>query len=203
MIFQEQVYTWLKWAENVYTLTNLNTAQLIINGKQLTSDSFCWNIAGLENKSLNDDFWTHVCLLKTMHTIYIKHKDEECIDIPILLRYKNQIDSNPDFNHHVEIWQFLLNLLTDNEYKNLIEWVDSEGRFKIIKPNTVSIMWGLIKNNWCMNYNKVAAALRYHYGKGIIEKAKGKFIYKFSVDIKTMVGHSPMDIKNIFEQEYI
>lgn len=138
-----------------------------------------------------------------MHTIYIKHKDEECVNIPILLRYKNQIDSNPDFNHHVEIWQFLLHLLTDNEYKNLIAWVDNEGRFKIIKPNTVSIMWGMIKNNWCMNYNKVAAALRYHYGKGIIEKAKGKFIYKFSVDIKTMIGHSPIDIKNIFEQEYI
>lgn len=168
----------------------------------MTSDSFCWNIAGLENKSLNDDFWTHVCLLKTMHTIYIKQKDEECIDIPILHKYKNKIYSNPDFNHRVEIWQFLLNLLTDSEYKNLIEWVDNDGTFKVIKPNTVSIMWGLIKNNWCMNYNKMAAALRYHYGKGIIEKAKGKFIYKFSSDIKTLVGYSPMDIKNVFDQQF-
>lgn len=198
---QEQVYTWLKWAENEYNFINSNRSQFTINGKQLTSDDFCWNIAGLEDKSSNDDFWTHICLLKTMHKVYIKNKDEECIDVPILLKYKNQIYSKPDFNHNVEIWQFLLNLLTDGEYQSIIEWIDNEGTFKIIKPNTVSIMWGLIKNNWKMDYKKMAAALRYHYGKGIIERAKGKFLYKFAGDIKIMVGHSPMAMKNMFQQQ--
>lgn len=181
----------------------MNTAHLTINGKQLTSDNFCWNIAALEIKSSTDDFWTHVCLLKTMHKVYIKHKDVECIDIPTLLNYKNKMYSTSDFNHNVEIWRFLLNLLTDSEYQSVIEWVDNEGTFKIIKPNTVSIMWGLIKNNWRMDYSKMAAALRYHYGKGIIERAKGKFHYKFAGDIKTMIGHSPLDMKNMFQQESV
>lgn len=166
----------------------------------MTSDNFCWNIAGLQNKLSNDDFWTHVSLLKTMHKVYVKYKTEESIDIPILLNYKNQICTNPDFNHNIEIWRFLLNLLTDSKYQNVIEWVDNEGTFNIIKPNTVSIMWGLIKNNWKMDYNKMASALRYHYGKGIIERAKGKFHYKFVADIKLMIGHSPMDMKNMFQK---
>ncbi|XP_060842496.1 protein c-ets-2-B-like [Rhopalosiphum padi] len=198
---QVQVLTWMKWAKNEYNLTNLNITKLTINGKQLTSDNFSWNIAGLENKSLNDDFWTHICLLKTMHKIYIKQNDEECIDICVILNYKNKMYLNSDFNHGVEIWQFLLNLLTDSGYQNVIEWVNNEGTFKIIKPNTISIMWGLVKNNWKMNYNKMAAALRYHYGKGIIERAKGKHVYKFAGDIKTMIGYNPMDMKNMFQQE--
>lgn len=52
-----------------------------------------------------------------------------------------------------------------------------------------------------MDYKKMAAALRYHYGKGIIERAKGKFLYKFAGDIKIMVGHSPMAMKNMFQQQ--
>lgn len=193
----------MKWAENEYNITNLNKDLLKINGKQLTSDDFCWNIAGVENKLSNDDFWTHVCLLKTMHRVYIKHKDEECVDISTLINYKNQINSDTDFNYDIEIWRFLLNLLTDNMYTNVIEWVDNEGTFRIIKPNTVSIMWGLTKKNWRMNYKKMAAALRYHYGRGIIKSAKGKFLYKFDSDIKTMIGHSPMELKIMFEHQPI
>jgi len=193
----------MKWAESEYNLMNLNTAQLEINGKQLISDDFRWNIAGVENNLSNNDFWTHVCLLKTMHRLYTKCKDEECVDISMLLNYKNLINSNTHFNRDVEIWRFLLDLLTDCAYTKVIEWVDNEGTFKIIKPNTVSIMWGLMKNNWRMNYAKMAAALRYHYGKGIIERAKGKFHYKFAGDVKTMVGHSPMDMKNMFQQQSI
>lgn len=198
-LIQEQVCIWKKWAENEYKLTNSTTIQLTINGKQLTSDNLHWNIAGLVNKSSVDDVWKHVCLLRIMHKVYIKQKNVECIDLPTLLKYKNQIYSNQDFNHKIEIWQFLLNLLTDSEYQNVIEWIDNEGTFKILKPNTVAIMWGLIKNNWKMDYNKMATALRYHYGKGIIERSKGKFLYKFAGDIKTMIGHSPMDIKEMFQ----
>ncbi|XP_025190244.1 GA-binding protein alpha chain-like isoform X2 [Melanaphis sacchari] len=175
---QVQVHSWMKWAKNEYNLTNLNITELTINGKQLTSDNFCWKIAGLENKSSNDDFWTHVCLLKTMHKVYTKQNNEECIDICVILNYKNKI-----------------------EYQSVIEWVNNEGTFKIIKPNTIGIMWGLVKNNWRMNYNKMAAALRYHYGKGIIERAKGKHVYKFAGDIKTMIGYNPMDMKSMFQQE--
>ncbi|CAI6366940.1 unnamed protein product [Macrosiphum euphorbiae] len=197
---QTHVCTWMKWAKIEYNLPNLNITESTINGKQLTSDNFCWNITGLEDKSTKDDFWTHVCLLKTMHKVYIKQNDEGCINIRTLLNYKNKMYSNSDFNHDVEIWQFLLNLLTDSEYQNVIEWTDNEGTFKIIKPSTVSIMWGLVKNNWRMDYNKMASALRYHYGKGIIERAKGKHVYKFAGDIKTLIGHSPMDIKSMFQQ---
>lgn len=188
----------MKWTINEYKLTNLNTTQLTINGKQLTSDNFCLNIADLVNKSSNDDVWTHLCLLRTVHKVYIKQTNFECIDISTLLKYKNQIYLNQDFNHKIEIWQFLLNLLSDSEYQNVIEWIDNDGTFKIIKPNTVSIMWGLVKNNWRMDSNKMAAALRYHYGKGLIERAQGKCLYKFAGDVKTMIGHNPMDIKDMF-----
>lgn len=201
-LVQEEVHIWLKFSKTKYNLINFDVEQLAINGEQLTSDNFCWNFDDLENKSMNQDFWTHVCLLKTMHKVYSKDKDEECIDIPIILKYKNTIYSDNDFNHDVEIWQFLLNLLTDSRYQNIIEWINNEGIFKIVKPKTVSIMWGLNKNNWRMNYPKMAAALRYHYGKGIIERAKGKYLYKFVGDIKSMIGHSPMDMKNMLQQEF-
>lgn len=199
---QDQLHIWLKWAKNKYNLINFDIDQLTINGKQLTSDNFCWNFDGLENNSLNQDFWTHVCLLKTMHKVYIKHKEDENIDIHTILKYKNKLYSNTDSNYEIEIWQFLLNLLTDSDYQSVIEWINNEGVFSIIKPKTVAIMWGLNKNNWRMDYNKMAASLRYHYGKGIIERTKGKFLYKFVGDIKSMIGHSPMDMKNMFQQEF-
>lgn len=189
----------MKWAENEYNLIDFNTNQFAISGKQLISDNFCWNIFGLENKTSNDDLWIHICLLKTMHRVYIKCINEECIDISTLLICKNEIHSNPDFNCDLEIWQFLLHLLTNAEYQNVIEWINNEGTFKIIKPNTLSVMWGLIKKNWRMDYKKMASALRYHYGRGIIERTRGKFHYKFVGDIENMIGHSPMEIKNMFK----
>jgi len=188
----------MEWAKNEYNLSNLCTTEL----KKLTPNEYSWNIVLFcDNNSSHDEFRTHIRLLKTMHKVYIKKKDEENIDIPLLLKYKYKVDSNPELSRNVEIWQFLLYLLTNSKCQHVIEWVGNDGTFKIIKPNTVSFMWGLHKNNFKMTYSKMAAALRYHYGKGIIERANGKLHYKFVNDIKTMIGHSPMDIKNMFDQE--
>ncbi|XP_050440600.1 DNA-binding protein Ets97D-like [Adelges cooleyi] len=192
---QEEVSIWIKWIINEYKLDNLNISKFKIDGKQLTSDDFRWNDIYIEDKSAVDDFWIHLCLLKTMHNVYTKLKDDERIDVPILLKYKNSIN----FNQCNEIWQFLLNLLTDSNYQTVIEWIDDLGTFKILKPKTISIMWGLMKNNCTMDYAKMASAMRYHYGKGVLNRAKGKYVYKFDADIKNMVGHSPLEIKNMFK----
>lgn len=87
-----------------------------------------------------------------------------------------QIDSN-----NVTLWQFLLELLLSDQYRDIIMWTDqAKGEFKLVNPEEVAHQWGLRKNKQNMNYDKLSRALRYYYEKNIIRKVLGqKFVYRF------------------------
>ena len=42
----------------------------------------------------------------------------------------------------VQLWPFLLELLTASEYSCLIRWVGVEGEFEFVEPEQVASMWG-------------------------------------------------------------
>ena len=100
-------------------------------------------------------------------------------------------------NGPIQLWQFLLELLTSPDCKSLIRWTQEEDlEFKILKPTTVANMWGKRKNKPTMNYEKLSRGLRYYYGKSIIEKVHGKrYVYQFICDIPKILGYNPMDSK--------
>ena len=87
---------------------------------------------------------------------------------------------HPGMEANITLWQFLLELLLNEEYKEIITWTNEEGEFKLLNAEEVAKLWGLRKNKYNMNYDKLSRALRYYYDKNIIKKVLGqKFVYRF------------------------
>lgn len=80
----------------------------------------------------------------------------------------------------IQLWQFLLELLSDRRNGTCIAWEGSNGEFKLVDPDEVARRWGERKSKPNMNYDKLSRALRYYYDKNIMTKVHGKrYAYKF------------------------
>ncbi|KAK2844957.1 hypothetical protein Q5P01_011616 [Channa striata] len=80
----------------------------------------------------------------------------------------------------IQLWQFLLELLSDSGNANIITWEGTNGEFKMTDPDEVAKRWGERKSKPNMNYDKLSRALRYYYDKSIMTKVHGKrYAYKF------------------------
>ena len=80
----------------------------------------------------------------------------------------------------IQLWQFLLELLSDPSNSAIISWEGTNGEFKLIDPDEVARKWGERKSKPNMNYDKLSRALRYYYDKNIMTKVHGKrYAYKF------------------------
>lgn len=83
---------------------------------------------------------------------------------------------------HVQLWQFLLELLTDRSNAHCIRWEAQEGEFRMVDPEEVAQKWGRRKKRSNMNYDKMGRALRYYYDKMILTKVPGKkYTYRFNL----------------------
>ncbi|XDV40724.1 hypothetical protein PO909_009746 [Leuciscus waleckii] len=80
----------------------------------------------------------------------------------------------------IQLWQFLLELLSDSNNSAIITWEGTNGEFKMTDPDEVAKRWGERKSKPNMNYDKLSRALRYYYDKNIMTKVHGKrYAYKF------------------------
>ncbi|CAL9706263.1 unnamed protein product [Knipowitschia caucasica] len=80
----------------------------------------------------------------------------------------------------IQLWQFLLELLSDSGNSTIITWEGTNGEFKMTDPDEVAKRWGERKSKPNMNYDKLSRALRYYYDKNIMTKVHGKrYAYKF------------------------
>lgn len=75
-------------------------------------------------------------------------------------------------NGQIQLWQFLLELLTDKDSRDVIHWVGDDGEFKLSNPEKVAQLWGSRKNKPTMNYEKLSRALRYYYDGDMIAKVR-------------------------------
>uniref|UniRef100_A0A1A8MS62 GA-binding protein alpha chain n=2 Tax=Nothobranchius pienaari TaxID=704102 RepID=A0A1A8MS62_9TELE len=101
-------------------------------------------------------------------------------------------------NGQIQLWQFLLELLTDKDSRDCISWVGEEGEFKLNQPELVAQKWGQRKNKPTMNYEKLSRALRYYYDGDMISKVQGKrFVYKFVCDLRTLIGYSAAELNGL------
>lgn len=64
----------------------------------------------------------------------------------------------------------MLDLLTDKDCREVIQWLGDEGEFKLNNPEMVAQLWGQRKNKPTMNYEKLSRALRYYYDGDMIAK---------------------------------
>jgi len=80
----------------------------------------------------------------------------------------------------IQLWQFLLELLTDPANAAVITWEGTSGEFKILDPDEVARRWGERKSKPNMNYDKLSRALRYYYDRNLMTKVHGKrYAYRF------------------------
>jgi len=95
----------------------------------------------------------------------------------------------------IQLWQFLLELLTDKTCQSFICWTGDGWEFKMTDPDEVARRWGLRKNKPKMNYEKLSRGLRYYYDKNIILKTGGKrYVYRFVCDLQGLLGYSPEEV---------
>ena len=95
----------------------------------------------------------------------------------------------------IQLWQFLLELLTDKTCQSFISWTGDGWEFKMVDPDEVARRWGMRKNKPKMNYEKLSRGLRYYYDKNIILKTGGKrYVYRFVCDLQGLLGFSPEEI---------
>jgi friend leukemia integration 1 transcription factor len=60
----------------------------------------------------------------------------------------------------IQLWQFLLELLSDSANAGFITWEGTNGEFKLSDPDEVARRWGERKSKPNMNYDKLSRALR-------------------------------------------
>merc|ERR1719210_2081316 len=100
----------------------------------------------------------------------------------------------------IQLWQFLLELLTDKSCQHFISWTGDGWEFKMTDPDEVARRWGIRKNKPKMNYEKLSRGLRYYYDKNIILKTAGKrYVYRFVCDLQGLLGYSPEEIHQMVD----
>nr|CAI5842297.1 unnamed protein product [Callosobruchus analis] len=60
----------------------------------------------------------------------------------------------------IQLWQFLLELLSDSSNAAVIAWQGGDGEFRLTDPDEVARRWGERKAKPNMNYDKLSRALR-------------------------------------------
>ena len=69
------------------------------------------------------------------------------------------------------LWHFIFNFLKTESASEIVVWTNKEQmEFKIIDGDKLALAWGQFKKRKNMTYAKVARAIRYYYGMGILEK---------------------------------
>ncbi|XP_056156212.1 protein C-ets-2-like [Lampris incognitus] len=95
----------------------------------------------------------------------------------------------------IQLWQFLLELLTDRSCQSCISWTGNGWEFKLTDPDEVALLWGRRKNKPKMNYEKLSRGLRYYYDKNIIHKTAGKrYVYHFVCNLQELLGYEPGEL---------
>ncbi|ODN02493.1 ETS ous factor [Orchesella cincta] len=80
------------------------------------------------------------------------------------------------------LWEFIRDLLKNPEYcPSLVKWENhEEGHFRFVNSEKVAQLWGQIKGNPRMTYEKLSRAMRYYYKSHVFEPVLGRrLVYKF------------------------
>ncbi|KYN13422.1 DNA-binding protein D-ETS-3 [Trachymyrmex cornetzi] len=99
----------------------------------------------------------------------------------------------------IQLWQFLLELLSDSSNAACITWEGTNGEFKLTDPDEVARRWGERKSKPNMNYDKLSRALRYYYDKNIMTKARpaaaDPAAYKYQSELfMSGYGHAKLNL---------
>ncbi|XP_063988181.1 DNA-binding protein Ets97D isoform X1 [Diachasmimorpha longicaudata] len=228
---QTHVKHWLQWAVRQFNLVSLRLADWNITGAQLcdlTLEEFqakvpldpgevfwthlellrqCKIVAVVQKETKLEELSEEKSIkmrtnakpskarVMSQHTRLVGVPMQESSHTPLITSSRT-VNSG-----QIQLWQFLLELLTDREHRDAIRWVGSDGEFKLNQPEAVAQLWGARKNKPSMNYEKLSRALRYYYDGDMISKVHGKrFVYKFVCDLKQLLGYSAAELSRLVEE---
>lgn len=92
------------------------------------------------------------------------------------------------------LWEFIRDLLLKPEYcPSLICWENhDEGIFRFVRSDKVAELWGTIKDNPKMTYEKLSRAMRYYYKSKVLQPVLGRrLVYKFGPTAKGWRTNNP------------
>nr|XP_023854335.1 GA-binding protein alpha chain [Salvelinus alpinus] len=208
----DQVIHWAVWVMKEFSIDEMEVGGIHIPGRDLcsfTQEEF------LQRVPSGEILWSHLELLRKCEFVlnfrlqlYVYLKSLVCFFMDALSVHVLVSDVNTHThvlspvplgnNGQIQLWQFLLELLTDKDARDCISWVGEEGEFKLNQPELVAQKWGQRKNKPTMNYEKLSRALRYYYDGDMISKVQGKrFVYKFVCDLRTLIGYSAAELNNL------
>uniref|UniRef100_A0A182NCN8 ETS domain-containing protein n=1 Tax=Anopheles dirus TaxID=7168 RepID=A0A182NCN8_9DIPT len=206
-----QVKHWIQWAVRTFNLNGVKLQDWSISGKELCA----LELDEFRLKAPNDPgglFWMHLELLR-LHKIVAtiqKPVDGEDLDEMAIRRKipKGNLGNESSYcgnrtgnNGQIQLWQFLLEILTDREHRTIIQWIGTDGEFKLCNPELVAQLWGERKNKPTMNYEKLSRALRYYYDGDMISKVHGKrFVYKFVCDLRELLGYDASELSTLVNE---
>lgn len=200
-----QVKHWIQWAVRTFQLTSIKLQDWSVSGRELC-DLDHVDFKQKVPSDPGDLFWTHLELLRKCKFVAVvqKHGDGDDYDEMAILRKvpRNSVGNETSYcgnrsgnNGQIQLWQFLLEILTDREHRGIIQWIGTEGEFKLCNPELVAQLWGERKNKPTMNYEKLSRALRYYYDGDMISKVHGKrFVYKFVCDLRELIGYDASEL---------
>lgn len=82
------------------------------------------------------------------------------------------------------LWEFIYDMLNNPLYNpSILKWENqNEGVFRFVQSESVAQLWGTLKSNENMTYEKLSRAMRHYYKRGILERVEGRrLVYKFSM----------------------
>lgn len=214
---------WIQWATKQFHLEQINVSDWNISGKQLCDLSHTDFVQRVPFDK-GDVFWTHLELLRKCKFVAIMQPPTNTYTTVTLaadgkigkhisirggrprspkigmprIADGPQSGNRTGNNGQIQLWQFLLELLTDKDHREVIQWIGEDGEFKLNNPEMVAQLWGQRKNKPTMNYEKLSRALRYYYDGDMIAKVHGKrFVYKFVCDLKSLLGYSAGELNRL------
>uniref|UniRef100_G3NGQ9 GA-binding protein alpha chain n=1 Tax=Gasterosteus aculeatus aculeatus TaxID=481459 RepID=G3NGQ9_GASAC len=203
----DQVIHWAVWVMKEFNIDEMEIGSIHIPGRDLCSFSQDEFLQKVPNGEI---LWSHLELLrKSVHIIPAQVSTPTVVKVlkhsrgPRTPRIsggeeRSSPGNRTGNNGQIQLWQFLLELLTDKDARDCISWVGEEGEFKLNQPELVAQKWGQRKNKPTMNYEKLSRALRYYYDGDMISKVQGKrFVYKFVCDLRTLIGYSAAELNNL------
>uniref|UniRef100_A0A0K0DFY9 ETS domain-containing protein n=1 Tax=Angiostrongylus cantonensis TaxID=6313 RepID=A0A0K0DFY9_ANGCA len=152
-------------ANRFLRMTNLVRVSDIYPGKAMRDFFVAFDLPVKGQLGVNDCEWFQILIKSSdLHVVVLR----------------TQKSKNVEGSGQTQLWQFLLELLADKRYDDVITWEGTQGEFKLVDPDEVARKWGERKSKPNMNYDKMSRALRYYYDKNIMCKVHGKrYAYKF------------------------
>ncbi len=157
----------------IFNGTNILVIEKLIGGWINNKTSSSPSVAVFQNENASVILCNHIFV--TIQNLTARH-------VPPVLGNNGQI----------QLWQFLLELLTDKDARDCISWVGEEGEFKLNQPELVAQKWGQRKNKPTMNYEKLSRALRFvclFVFKGVFQLLTAQFrLQEFSPGLADCKG---------------